>query len=303
MADQRGLAAPVLADDRHRLARRRLRRSTPSSARTPVRVDVNPTRSMSIAITGELRDQARRLDDVRARAGERRRRRTRDGASTPHSSSRIAENVGGRPLADDPPSSTTTHAVASPSSRAVLCSTTRIAVRLSPQGARSASPTSRVPSGSSWLVGSSRMRWRGRIARIAASATSWAWPPDSRAGSRSASSSIASVARPARRGRSRRPAGGRGSSAPRPAPRRPSRPSPRAASRGFWKRMPQRSASSCGPLSTVSRHRSSPTRRAVRRSTTAPARRRPGRAWTCRLSFGPTTPTHATRQRARGPRP
>ncbi len=59
---------------------------------------------------------------------------------------------------------------------------------------RSASPTSRVPSGSSWAVGSSRTRCRGRIASSDAITTSCAWPPDRRRGSRSASRSMPSSA-------------------------------------------------------------------------------------------------------------
>ena len=70
-----------------------------------------------------------------------------------------------------------------PSSRSVLCSA--ISSDVPPAAScRSASPTRRVPAGSSWAVGSSRITWRGRIASRAAIATSWAWPPDSRAGSR-----------------------------------------------------------------------------------------------------------------------
>ena len=49
---------------------------------------------------------------------------------------------------------------------------------------RRASPTSRVPAGSSWAVGSSRITWRGRIARSEAIPTSCDWPPESRVGSR-----------------------------------------------------------------------------------------------------------------------
>ena len=56
-------------------------------------------------------------------------------------------------------------------------------------------PPNAFPAGSSWAVGSSSTRCAGRSARSPAIATSCCWPPESRAGSRSASASIRRAAR------------------------------------------------------------------------------------------------------------
>ena len=184
MADEGRLAAAVLADDRDALAGS-MARSTPSRRARP-RVDVDEAGDLDRSHSAALRrSHARRAS---AREAD---QRPRDGGSTPQPpSSRSSPKT----LAADPsrtirPSTTTATRPHRPSSTSVLCSATRSAVPVAAR-ARSASPTSRVPSGSSWAVGSSKMMWRGFIARRLAIATSWPCPPESRAGSRSARSSI-----------------------------------------------------------------------------------------------------------------
>ncbi len=137
-------------------------------------------------------------------------------------------------------------------SRSALCSTMRIAVPDSLARRASASPTSRVPAGSSWLVGSSRTSTPGCSARTEARATSCACPPESRSGSRGARCSIPSRAR-LRSTRSM--IAGKS----RPTLRGPKATSsntveavPDSCVSGFWNRIPQRWAASYGLSSTVS---------------------------------------------------
>ena len=191
MPDERRLAAAVLADDRDPLARA-IARSTPSSARVrPGRRGRGPRARGSV--TRRLRP--RRAAGSRPRGGQR--------PAEPHPrrrldaqllETRIGEHLVGRAVERrSGRRRSTTIRLHSPSSRSVLCSATRSDVPVA-ASARSASPTSRVPAGSSCAVGSSRTTWRGRIARSEAIPTSCAWPPDSRCGSRSARASMPSSA-------------------------------------------------------------------------------------------------------------
>ena len=177
-----------------------------------------------------------------------------------------------------------------------MCSTTRIDGPGRRRARASASPTSRVP-GRVELARSAR-RGPGRPGRSAsseASATSCAWPPDRRAGSRSASASI-------RRRRERLldalddlgDAAARGSSARRRPPRRPWRPPRRAAWPGSGRAIPHalRPARAIGERG---RRRSPsisdrPVERAADRCR-ARARTRPGRASSCRPRSAPASPT------------
>ncbi len=161
VANEGRLPAPVLADDRQGLAGcdrevDTVERPNATGVRVGDPPDVDRDHPASSAITGRSRRPFRRQRlPVPTGRGP--------GAAAPPRApeARVAQHVDRGPLADDPALVDDDDTIREPSSRAVLCSTTRIAVRLSRTRRRSASPTSRVPCGSSWLVGSSRMRKSG----------------------------------------------------------------------------------------------------------------------------------------------
>ena len=209
MADQRRLAAPVLADDRDRLARRDRRdrpRRAPGSR--PGRRTRRPRRRRPVIAARPRGIQAARhqraLRAGRATAARRRAPRAADRRGPRRS----------RPSRAIRPASSATTESHSPSSRSVLCSAISSAVPVRASALR-ASPTSREPSGSSCAVGSSRTRCAGRIASSEARTTSCPCPPDRRRGSRSARCSmprVPSASCDARHRLARR--AGRGSSGP-----------------------------------------------------------------------------------------
>ena len=195
-------------------------RSMPASARVPSGY-TKPTASRRSVGQCHRPAAGSRPRAASARASRTRRRRVDAPARPGRGSSSVA---GGRTVDHDRgrrrgrrPASTGRRAGRS-------CARRRAAPCRSPPAPRSASPTRRVPSGSSWAVGSSRTRWRGRMASSEAMTTSWPWPPDRRRGSRSARCSMPSVREGGLGARRRSRAGsGPGSSGRGRPPRTPSR--------------------------------------------------------------------------------
>ena len=184
-------------------------------------------------------------------------------------------------LEGDPPASMTTTRSHRPSSRSVLCSTIATPSPVA-ASSRSASLTSRVPSGSSCAVGSSRTRWAGRIARSEAMTTSCRLPAGQPArlafGSRSMPSMLSAVAR---RRWSRAPAA-RGSSARGDLLEDGSRHARQLGRRVLERRSRPASrtrAAACPFIDSPSIHRPPPVIAPPIDPGASPTRR--GRAWTC----------------------
>ena len=160
VAHERRLAAAVLADERHPLARlrragRRRRAPGPRPRRRRGR-GPRPAAQPRIARLQPARRRYRRPPPrvaARPRQAARRRRSARRGSASTSSA--------GPRMATRPPSSTTS-SVATSASRSVFCSATRIEAPSAARPLDRVCPTRRVPAGSSCAVGSSRTRWSGR---------------------------------------------------------------------------------------------------------------------------------------------
>ena len=175
--------------------------------------------------------------------------RTLEGGSTPHSSSRGSARTsiaspqrGDRASGED----SDLAADALPADRSCARRPGR-PFRSRERGRRARRRRGACPAG---RAGWSARRGRGTPGAApgpTASATSCAWPPDSRSGSRSASEPMASAPqrRVDARRRPRRAAGPGCAARTRPPPRR-SALVPDSWVDGFWNRIPQRCASSCG---------------------------------------------------------
>ena len=154
VADERRLARAVLADDRDPLAGRDLEVDAVERSRA-AGVDVDEAlESGSRERRGCLRERTAGSTPRRRQRRPRRDPRRRLDAELGQCGSSKTSAVG--PSRTIRPPSIATIRLHRPSSRSVLCSAIRsdVPVAASP---RSASPTSRVPAGSSWAVGSSRI--------------------------------------------------------------------------------------------------------------------------------------------------
>ena len=228
MADEGGLPAAVLADDRDPIAGRDRQVDAVQCAR-PLGIGEPDALERHRRHARHRRGPIPRAGDGRERpAGRARaaRRPTRRAAVGEHRRRGVVHDDPAGVDRHDPAA----HAVEQV--RLVLRDQER---RPGAASARSASPTSRVPSGSSCAVGSSRTSSRGRIARSEAITTSWACPPDSRWGSRSARASMPRIASAARAPLDRLGPAARGSSGRGPPPRTPCRSTPDSCVAGFWK--------------------------------------------------------------------